>query len=117
MNGYRSLLVWKKAIELAKEIYSVIKLLPKDELFGLSSQLRRAAVSVPSNIAEGNGRSSKKDYIHFLNIARGSVYEIETQLLLCVELSFFNEKQTAKAMDLCEEISKMLNSLIRSLSE
>ena len=59
MNGYRSLLVWKKAIELAKEIYSVIKLLPKDELFGLSSQLRRAAVSVPSNIAEGNGRSSK----------------------------------------------------------
>ena len=117
MNGYRSLLVWKKAMQLAEEIYSVIKLLPKDELFGLSAQLRRAAVSVPSNIAEGNGRSSKKDYMHFLNIARGSVYEIETQLLLGVELHFFNEPQTEKAMDLCEEISKMLNSLIRSLSE
>ncbi len=117
MNGYRSLLVWKKAMQLAEEIYSVIKLLPKDELFGLSAQLRRAAVSVPSNIAEGNGRSSKKDYMHFLNIARGSVYEIETQLLLGVELNFFTETQTENAMDLCEEITKMLNSLIRSLSE
>ena len=114
---FKELKVWKKGIELVKEIYILTKILPIEEKFDLSSQIKRAAVSVPSNIAEGNSRNTKKEYINFLSIARGSNSEVWTQLIICNELGFLSEKQTEKAILLCEEISKMLHSMINKLSE
>ena len=86
VQNYKDLIAWQKSMQLAKEVYVLTKNLPKDELFSLTNQLRRAAVSIFSNIAEGNGRLSRKEYLHFLSIARGSKSEVETQLLFCVEL-------------------------------
>ncbi len=114
---FKELKVWKKGIELVKEIYILTKILPIEEKFDLSSQIKRAAVSVPSNIAEGNSRNTKKEYINFLSIARGSNSEVWTQLIICNELGFLSEKQTEKAILLYEEISKMLHSMINKLSE
>ena len=102
---------------LAKNTYLLSKSLPKDELFALSSQMKRAAVSISSNIAEGSSRNTTKDYIHFLSIARGSNSELWTQLLLCKELGFFSAEQLCESISLCEELSKMLNSMIAKLSE
>lgn len=79
MEDYRDLIVWQKSMELVRAVYALTKQLPKEEIFALSNQLRRAVVSIPSNIAEGYGRNSKQDYLRFLNIARGSKYEVETQ--------------------------------------
>ena len=93
MSDYKKLLVWQKAIELAIEIYKVTKSLPEDEKFGLSSQMRRAVISIPSNIAEGQSRHSKKEFIHFLRIAQGSNSELETQLILCENLSYLSARQ------------------------
>ena len=115
MNDYKQLVVWQKSIEFVKETYKLCKLLPKEELFALSSQLKRAAVSVPSNIAEGFGRNSTKDYLRFLNISRGSIYESETQIHIGIELGYFTEDQASKALELSFEIRKMLNALIGKL--
>lgn len=79
MEDYRDLIVWKRSMELVRAVYALTKRLPKEETFALSNQLRRAVVSIPSNIAEGYGRNSKQDYLRFLNIARGSKNEVETQ--------------------------------------
>ena len=114
---YRGLIVWQKSIQLAKEIYNLTKKFPKEELFGLTNQLRRAAVSIFSNIAEGNGRLSRKEYLHFLSIARGSKSEVEAQLLFCVELGYLQESEIKLAMELCTEVSKLLNKLISKLKE
>ena len=116
MDSYRDLIVWKKAMELVTEVYRLVKYLPKEETYALSDQMRRAAISVPSNIAEGFGRNAAKDYSRFLNIARGSKYEVETQLLICIQLEYISEKQAKPAMDLCDEIGKMLTSLISKLT-
>ena len=102
-------------MDLVKEVYALTCLLPKEETFGLSNQIRRASVSIPSNIAEGYGRNSVKDYLRFLAIARGSKYEVETQLDICVMLSFFSYERSRKAYMLCDEIGKMLNTLIGRL--
>ena len=112
---FKELIVWKKAIVLVKEIYALTKLLPNEEKYDLSSQMRRAAVSVPSNIAEGNSRHTKKEYINFLSIARGSVSEVWTQLIICNELNYLSTEQTVKTEELCEEISKILNAMIKKL--
>ena len=117
INNYRELFVWKRSMELVVEAYKLTKYLPKEETYALSDQIRRAAVSVPSNIAEGNGRASTKDYARFLSMARGSKYELETQLLICVKLSYLTEEQISKAMSLSEEIGRMLNALIAKLGE
>ncbi len=82
-RSYRDLVVWQKSMDLVEEIYRLTKLLPKEEFFGIANQLRRAAISIPSNIAEGNTRNSQKDYARFLSIARGSEAKIETQLEVC----------------------------------
>lgn len=111
-SDYRNLKVWQKAMELTLEIYSLVRHLPKEETYCLSDQMRRAAVSVPSNIAEGHGRASHKDFINFLSISRGSLLELETQLEICNKLDYFDELQLEHARDLLTEISKMLNSLI-----
>ena len=86
MSSYKDLIVWRKGIQTVKEVYQATAHFPVSEQYGLTSQLRRAAVSIPSNIAKGNGRSSRRDYLHFLDIARGSCYELETQLIICKEL-------------------------------
>ena len=117
INTYRDLIVWQKSIELAKTIYDNCRSFPEDEKFGLVIQIKRATVSIPSNIAEGYARNTTKDYLRFLSIALGSAYEVQTQILLSRELGFEKiEKQFDKAMFLLEEIIKMLSSLRRKLT-
>ncbi len=116
-SNFGELLVWQKAMQLSKKIYELTVFLPKEELFALTSQMKRAAVSIPSNIAEGSSRNTTKDYINFLSIARGSNSELWTQILLCKELNYLAEEQIFEAIHLCEEISKMLNTMIIKLSE
>ena len=102
-------------MDLAEIVYGLMAFLPKEEKYALCDQMRRAVISVPSNIAEGNGRMSIKEYVRFLGIARGSKSELETQLLLCVRLKYLSTAQIEPAMLLSDEIGKMLNSLINSL--
>lgn len=111
-SDYKQLKVWQRAMDLTEEIYRVVKFLPREETYALSDQLRRAAVSVPSNIAEGHGRNSDKEFVKFLSIARGSLLEVETQLLICNRLALISETQTGKAQSFITEIGKMLNALI-----
>ena len=116
MDSYRELVVWQKAMDLAEEVYRIVRLFPREEQYSLSDQLRRAAVSVPSNIAEGYGRKAAKEYARFLNIARGSNNEVETQLLLGVRFGYVTEKTIESAMQLCDEIGKMLTALTKKLN-
>ena len=102
-------------MELTEEVYRLIRFFPKEELFALSTQLKRACISIPSNIAEGYSRSTTKEYIRFLYIARGSLSEMQTQLLLGIKLNFITEDQVSKALSLSNEIGKMLNSIISKL--
>ena len=114
-KSYKELIVWQKSMLLVKEIYMLTATFPEAEKFGLTSQMNRASVSIPSNIAEGWGRLSRKSYIQFLRIARGSLFELETQLLITKELNYI--KDCEKQEELITEISKMLNSLIKKLEE
>ncbi|MBE6992613.1 MAG: four helix bundle protein [Ruminococcaceae bacterium] len=116
VKNYTDLVVWQKSMDLVVEIYSLTKLLPEDERFGLVSQMRRSAVSIPSNIAEGHTRSSRRDFLRFLSIARGSKSELQTQLLICEKVNLLSRNDTLKALKLCSEISKMLTSLVSTLS-
>lgn len=109
---YRELIVWQKSIDLAIMVYEAVKTLPKEELYSLSDQIRRAAISIPSNIAEGNQRNTTRDYLRFLSIAKGSLGELETQLIICERLNFLSNEQTTPIMNQCTEVSKMLNKLI-----
>ena len=109
---YRELIVWQKAMALADEVYALTRRLPKEEQFALSDQLRRAAVSVPSNIAEGHGRQTEKEFKQFLSIAKGSVYELETQITICLRQGYLTEEQAHSALSLCEEVGKMLTRLM-----
>jgi four helix bundle protein len=102
-------------MELSEAVYSFTKTLPKDELYGLVSQLRRASISIASNIAEGRGRATDLDFKQFLNIAQGSTYEVQTQLLLAERLEIGDEMLRKKAETLCIETSKMLGAFIQSL--
>ena len=101
-------------MDLTVEIYRIVKKLPKDEIFGLSIQMRKAAVSIPSNIAEGNGRQTPGEFQQFLRIARGSAAELETQLLICVKVKYFTHEEIKQAMELLTEISKMLFNLMKN---
>jgi len=112
IDSYRKLIVWQKSFELVKDVYSLTKQLPKDEQFGLVSQMRRCAISIPSNIAEGQQRNNAKEYRQFLGIARGSAAELSTQLLLAKEL--YGENISTLLAEL-ESIQKMLFALIRKL--
>ena len=115
MDSYQDLIVWQKSMQLVKEVYALVKQLPKEEQFALSDQMRRAAVSIPSNIAEGYGRNSTNDYIRFLNIARGSKYELETQIQICVMLNYVSKENAAPALVLSEEIGRMINALVKAV--
>lgn len=117
VKSYHDLLVWQKAMDLSEEVYMQIKKLPKDELFEIVSQMRRAVVSVPSNIAEGQARGTAKEFINFLNIARGSNAEIQTQLLLCCRFGYLSEEEIRKSIALSNDVGKLLNLLIVSLRD
>ncbi|MCS4302916.1 four helix bundle protein [Chryseobacterium sp. BIGb0232] len=115
MANFKELLVWQKSIDFVTEIYKITDAFPKSGVYGLTSQIRRAAVSIPSNIAEGNSRRSKPDYLQFLKISRGSCAEVETQLVISKNLIFFSEEDYLKLNQEIIEITKMLNGLINSL--
>ena len=117
MQGYKDLIAWKKSIELVKEVYKVIALLPNCEQFALCSQMRRSAISIPSNIAEGYGRGSRKEYVRFLYVSKGSAYELETQLILCEELGYINYERIGKSLELCNEAERLINSLINKFEK
>jgi four helix bundle protein len=111
---FRDLGIWKDSFSIVKEVYELSQKLPDDEKFGLKSQIQRCAVSIPSNIAEGSGRTSDKEFLHFLNIAISSSYELETQLLLC------NELFTIEVNDIVEKLhsnQRMIGGLKRKISE
>jgi four helix bundle protein len=112
MNSYKDLIVWQKSLVLTKEIYRATELFPKSEIYGLTNQLRRASVSVMSNIAEGFSRRTFKEGQQFLSMAFGSTSEIEAQLILAYELSYIRSDYTA-IIDLLTEVRKMLNSMIK----
>ena len=114
-QDFKDLTVWQRAMELAETVYGLTKSFPMDELYGLTSQLRRASVSIASNIAEGRGRGSDGEFKHFLNIAQGSTYEVQTQLLLARKLKIGNGALLERAESQCIEISKMLGAFIQSL--
>ena len=115
ITTYKDFTVWQKSMDLVVEVYKVVKLLPKYETYGLADQMRRAAVSIPSNIAEGQGRNSTVEFIRFLNIARGSRCELDTQLQICVRLEYVKNVDVESAINLSVEVGKMLSSLIKKL--
>jgi four helix bundle protein len=117
ISSYRDLHVWQDAMELAEQCYLLTATFPKDELFGLTSQFRRAAVSVPANIAEGHGRENTGSFVQFLRISQGSVKELETHLLLAVRVGLTQEEKVAPLLIRCESIGKRLRSLIRKLQD
>ncbi len=104
VEGYRDLIVWQKSITLVKQIYQLTQNFPDDEKFGLISQMRRAAISIPSNIAEGQARRTTGDYVRFVSIAEGSLAELDTQLIVAIELSFCTKIQTKEIFSLMVEI-------------
>src|SRR6476661_10907854 len=109
VRSYRNLLVWQKAMRLAAEAYRLAQLLPKAEEYRLTSQLLRAAASVPANIAEGHARGTRKDYAHFVSIARGSLAETEMILLLLVDVDLLTNEHVDPVLELCSEIGRMLD--------
>ena len=115
VRSYRDLKVWKIAVDLALEVYRITDSFPASERFGLTSQLRRAAISIASNIAEGHGRTSRSEYRHFLSVARGSAREIEVQLFLAEQIGYVEPSILTKAMDDCDAISRMITNLKRAL--
>ncbi|MBK9216888.1 MAG: four helix bundle protein [Chloracidobacterium sp.] len=114
-GDYKSLIVWQKSIALVKLIYQITAKFPADEKFGLTSQMRRAAVSIPSNIAEGQARRTTGDYVRFVSTAEGSLAELDTQLIIAIDLNYADKTATRDCLGLMLEVRKMLNSLRRSL--
>ena len=115
MEGFRDLVVWQRAVQMTVATYELTREFPKDELYGLTSQMRRAGVSVASNIAEGWGRRSDGEYKHFLGMARGSNLELQTQLTIAMHLGYSNPAALSKVEGLSTEVSKMLVALMRSV--
>jgi four helix bundle protein len=114
-KNYRDLIVWKKAFQWTLEVYKAISHFPIEEKYGLAAQLRKAAVSVPSNIAEGEGRYSRAEFHRFLLIAHGSLREAETQILISDALKYLKSPETANLMSLAAEVGRLINGLCRSL--
>lgn len=115
INTHRDLLAWQEAMSLVTQIYHVTKIFPKEELFGLTSQMRRAAISIPSNIAEGAGRNGRKEFVQFLGVARGSLSELETQVLIACDLGLL--KESTVLLESLDRLYKLISGLIKSLSD
>jgi four helix bundle protein len=114
-KNYRDLETWKRAMDLVEEVYEATRKFPKDELYSLTNQVRRATVSVPSNIAEGQGRESDREFLHHLAIAYGSLCEVETQVIIAERLKYLESNETAKLLSRAGEVGRLLNGLSRSL--
>jgi len=117
VRSYKDLLVWQKGMVLAKQIYSLSRSFPSDEKFGITAQMRRAAVSVPSNIAEGQARHGRKEFVQFISHSEGPLAELDTQLILATELGFCQQSSAKPSADLIEELQKMLTSLRHKVEE
>ncbi len=115
VKSYQDLVAWQKAIGLVTDIYRLTKDFPNEEVFGITSQLQRAAVSIPSNIAEGQGRSSKGEFQHFLGQARGSLAELETQIIIAQNLGYLMENDANYLLSLASEVGRIINGLISAL--
>jgi len=115
VKSYRELIVWQKAMDLTINVYELTRSFPREEIYGLTSQLRRAAISIPSNIAEGQGRRTPKQFLYFLNIAYGSLQETETQIILAARLGYLQPEQETQLLEPCAEIGKLINGLTKSL--
>ena len=115
VRSYRELVVWQKAVALVTDVYSITKGFPRDEIYGLTSQLRRSAVSIPSNIAEGQGRATKGEFIQFLCHARGSLFELETQTVIAKELGYITLETEKRMTAEATEVARILNGLLTSL--
>ena len=116
VRNYRDLVVWQRAMDLVEIVYKATASFPKEELFGLTGQLRRAAVSIPSNIAEGQGRQSDREFHRFLRISHGSLREAETQILIATRLGYINEESKSRLLDCSAEVGRLTNGLLRTLS-
>lgn len=117
MKTFRDLLIWQKSMSLVTEIYHLTNSFPKEEIYGLSSQIRRSAISIPSNIAEGYGRDGNSDYLRFLNISISSLFEIQTQLEISYNLKYINQIQFNKTNGESREIERMLSAFIRKIKD
>ena len=115
VKSYKDLIIWQRSIDLVELIYHLTEDFPAKENFGLISQMRRSVISIPSNIAEGYGRQSTGSYSQFLSIARGSLFELETQIEICIRLKYFQKTESEKLLAEIVEISKMISSLISKL--
>ena len=115
MNNFKKLIVWQRAREFVKDIYQITRKFPKEELFGLTSQIRRASISIALNIVEGSGRGTNKDFAHFLDIAFGSSLEVEAQIILSLDLGFISSEEYDALNIKIQEIQKMINKLADSL--
>ncbi len=117
VRSYQDLLAWQKAMDLVTQVYRLSHKFPREEIFALTGQLRRAAVSVPSNIAEGQGRSSRKEFLYFLGNAKGSMAEVETQILIARNLGYIGDEDLSVLLNLSSEVGRILNGLLTSLRE
>ena len=115
VESFKDLIVWQKGIELVNEIYKVTKHFPKEELYGLISQIRRAAISVPTNVAEGWGRGTTKNYIQFLEISRGSLYELNTLIIISTNQEYLSSEKCSEIESTINEIGRILNAIITKL--
>jgi four helix bundle protein len=116
VRHYQELTAWQKAMDLVTIVYASTDKFPPSEVFGLRNQIRRAAVSIPSNIAEGQGRRSRQDFIRFLLISNGSLQELETQVIIAARLTFLSHDQKDRILDLSSEVGRLLNGLSKSLT-
>ena len=116
IQSYKDLLIWQKGIEITEKVYLLTKSFPSDEIYSLTNQIKRATVSIPSNIAEGFGRNSTKSYVNFLKISRGSLYELETQLIIAEKQKFISDLDLLQSInELISEEGKMINSYINKI--
>ncbi len=117
VRHYQELIAWQKAMDLVEEVYKASRTFPRQEIYGLTSQLRRAAVSIPSNVAEGQGRRTTPDFLRHLSIAYGSLLEVETQILLATRLSYLNQSRSYAVLSMAGEVGRLLNGLMSSLAK
>jgi four helix bundle protein len=115
VQNYRELIAWQKAMDLVEKVYRLTNDFPREELYGLTNQLRRAVVSIPSNIAEGQGRGGPNEFMRFLHIAHGSLREVETQVLIAMHLKYGNATTAQDVLDAASEAGRIINGLLKSL--
>ena len=117
LKHYQELIAWQKAMDLVEFAYKTTSHFPKEELYGLTSQIRRAAVSIPSNIAEGLGRNTTRDFLHFLSVSQGSLREVETQVLIAHRLAYIKKQMESDLLDMTAEVGRLISGLCNSLNK